>query len=102
MLPSSIDFDTTKKNMLLSFAIDEGFNYPQSVSNVMMLDVNRDRTFCKYKTAARLRLAWSLIKCGVKYEYGKFYHEIDNKLIYGDLTTMLNYILNPILEFGSK
>lgn len=99
---SSVGFDTTKISMLINFTMDENFIDYAALACFISDNKMIDRTYSNIPEIAKVRVAWSLIKCGVKYEYGKFYHEIDNKLIYGDLTTMLNYILNPILEFGSK
>jgi hypothetical protein len=79
---SSQDFDTTKIFQLIYFACDEGNSQANSLLLVKNVLNDDQEQLISYYAEKRIRLAWSLIKCGVDYHNGRF-HPDENLYPYG-------------------
>lgn len=91
--PSLTNVDETKLIQLINFAVDEGLDKPYYCVQLIQFNQNADATFAISPQLSKLRLAWSLIRCGVEYHYGRFHHKVGNAEIDTDLSSMLSIIL---------
>jgi len=99
--PSSQSFDTTKVLQLISFICDEGYSIDFALEQTQaILNENDDTTYLN-KLTRHIRLAWSVIKCGIKYHNKRFHMKGIQDIEGLDLnTTLLIIFVNAGFMYG--
>lgn len=90
-------YDLEKTLNLTWYLADIGLSGSEIHDCLATLILNKDQLginqIYKYE---QIRLAWSLIKCGVRYEFGHFIYRKGNSEIRATMDTIIDIILAPI------